>query len=303
SSSTGPSFSSQTIHGTGSAPATVAPPAAEGFSAVRLVWMLSDGTCAPSARSWPDGSQWFAPALKRLAEMFVGASAQWSKVVQTLDPKLRFGSYHATHGTVRPAPAKSIDGASASAVGSMLSDAGEPWVTHWPFLKARTKICCDRPTFCSNVAQGTALLPATTVPPATSTRPASWLGSIMLAESSFTWPPRDTRAPDAGQVAASTPASSVTRRRMRNPRLISRAPLPSGARRAHVFPLSAGAPRLDDVASTSRYGRRDGSDRRVSAASVARDRVRRPTGSPGRMGASRRGTFQSPQASCVQVHT
>jgi hypothetical protein len=46
------------IHGTGSFPAAVALPATEGFSAVRFVWMLSDGTCAPSARSWPDGSHW-----------------------------------------------------------------------------------------------------------------------------------------------------------------------------------------------------------------------------------------------------
>src|SRR5439155_213547 len=81
------------------------------------------------------------PALKRLAKMFVGRAVHTIGLppVHTppWPPKLRFGSYHATHGTVRPAPAKSIDGASASTVGSMLSDAGEPWVTHWPFLKAR----------------------------------------------------------------------------------------------------------------------------------------------------------------------
>src|SRR5213596_4259319 len=147
------------IQGTGSLPATVAPPATEGFSAVRFVWMLSDGMSAPSERSWPDGSHRFAPALKRLAKMFVGS------------PKWKLGSYHATHGTVRPAPAKSIDGASASTVGAMLSDAGEPWVTHWPFLKARTKICCDRPSFCSNVAHGTGTSPAVIAPPTTSETP------------------------------------------------------------------------------------------------------------------------------------
>ena len=38
-------------HGTGSLPATVAPPATEGFSAVRFVLMFSDGTPAPFARS------------------------------------------------------------------------------------------------------------------------------------------------------------------------------------------------------------------------------------------------------------
>src|SRR2546425_11600205 len=128
------------IQGTGSLPAVVAPPATEGFSAVRSVWMLSDGTCAPSARSWPDGSHRFAPALKRLAKMFVGS------------PRCALGSYQATQGGARPAPAESVDGASASAVESMLSDAGKPSVTQAPFLNARTNICCDLPTFCSNVA-------------------------------------------------------------------------------------------------------------------------------------------------------
>ena len=77
----------------------------------------------------PDGSQRFAAALKRLAKMLVG------------EPKASLGSYHATQGTVRPVPAKSMEGASASFVGSMLSDAGKPCVTHAPFLNARTKIC------------------------------------------------------------------------------------------------------------------------------------------------------------------
>src|SRR6266516_8185076 len=172
-----PSFSSHTTHGTGSAPATAAPPATDGFSAVRSVWMLSDGRWLPPERSCPEGSQRFAPALKRLAKMFVGG------------PKAAFGSYQATHGTVRPAPAKSIDGASASAVGSMLRDAGKPWVTQAPFLKARTKICCVRPSFCSNVAHGTGTSPAVIAPPTTSETPASWFGAIALARSSFTCEP------------------------------------------------------------------------------------------------------------------
>src|SRR5439155_8905390 len=54
-----PSFSSHVTHGTGSFPATVAPPATEGFSAVRSVWMLREGN--PLPRSCPDGSQRFAP--------------------------------------------------------------------------------------------------------------------------------------------------------------------------------------------------------------------------------------------------
>src|SRR5437764_8517867 len=122
------------IQGTGSLPAIVAPPATEGFSAVRFVWMLSDGIPAPSARSGPDGSHRFAPALKRLAKIFVGS------------PKWTFGSYQATQGTVRPAPAKSIDGASASTVGSMLSDAGEPCVTHAPVWDARERLRRETPS-------------------------------------------------------------------------------------------------------------------------------------------------------------
>src|SRR5881396_3952642 len=104
--------------------------------------MLREGRLPP--RAWPEGSQTLAAALKRLAKMFVGQC------------RTALGSYHATHGTVRPAPAKSIDGASASTAGSMLSDAGNPCVTQAPFLNARTKICCPPPaTLCSNVAHGT----------------------------------------------------------------------------------------------------------------------------------------------------
>src|SRR5256885_12886327 len=122
--------------------------------------MLSDGRCS-GPRPWPEGSQRLAAVLKRLAKMFVG---QWAA---------SFGSYHATHGTVRPVSAKSIDGASASWVWSMLSDAGEPCVTHAPFLKARTKICCaPSRSFCSKVAHGTVTLPAVTAPPTTSEAPA-----------------------------------------------------------------------------------------------------------------------------------
>src|SRR4029077_3245375 len=97
-----PSCSFHTTHGTGSFPATVAPPATDGSSAVRSVWMLSDGIRPPAVRSWPEGSHTFAPTLKRLAKMLVG------------EPKASLGSYHATQGTVRPVPAKSMEGASAS---------------------------------------------------------------------------------------------------------------------------------------------------------------------------------------------
>src|SRR2546429_10032740 len=103
------------IQGTGSSPATVAPPATEGFSAVRFVWMLSDGIPAPSARSWPDGSHRFAPALKRLAKICVGS------------PKWTFGSYQATQGTVRPAPAETVGGASAPTARAAVRGGRAPW--------------------------------------------------------------------------------------------------------------------------------------------------------------------------------
>jgi len=137
--------------------------------------------------------------LKRLAKMFVES------------PSCALGSYQATQGVARPGPAKSIDGASATTVGVMLSDAGRPSVTQAPFLNARTKICCQRPTFCSNVAHGIWTLPATTVPPATSTRPASWLGSIEFVGSSFTWAPfggSDTKAAEAGGARSSARQAS-----------------------------------------------------------------------------------------------
>src|SRR5437016_12156934 len=202
-----PSFSSQVTQGTGSLPATAEPPATDGCSAVRTVWMLSEGRWS-GPRPWPEGSQRLAAALKRLAKMFVG------------QPAAALGSYHATHGTVRPAPAKSIDGASASSVWSMLSDAGNPCVTQAPFLNARTKICCSpSATFCSNVAHGTSSLPAVTAPPATSETPASWFGSIALARSLFTCEPlagsgrKAARAAGAASTAARAARPPIVRRR------------------------------------------------------------------------------------------
>src|SRR5438093_5683879 len=202
-----PSFSSQVTQGTGSLPATAEPPATDGCSAVRTVWMLSEGRWS-GPRPGPEVSQPFAAALKRLAKMFVG------------QPAAALGSYHATQGTVRPAPAKSIDGASASSVGSMLSDAGDPCVTQAPFLNARTKICCSpSATFCSNVAHGTGTLPAVTAPPATSETPASWFGSIALARSLFTCEPlagsgrKAARAAGAASSAARAARPAIVRRR------------------------------------------------------------------------------------------
>src|SRR5438552_4630745 len=48
-----PSFSSHVTHGTGSLPAMVAPPATEGFPAVRTAWMLRDGR-GSGPRPWRD---------------------------------------------------------------------------------------------------------------------------------------------------------------------------------------------------------------------------------------------------------
>src|SRR5690242_14807597 len=121
--------------------------------------MFSEGTAPLGARFWPSGTHVFAVALKRLAKICL------------TPPNAAFGSYQESHGTVRPAPAKSIDGDSASTSGLMLSD--RPCVTHWPFLNARTKICCELPDFCSNVAHGTRGPPAASEPPTTSDSPAS----------------------------------------------------------------------------------------------------------------------------------
>src|SRR4051812_36276992 len=145
-----PSCSSHATHGTGSAPATAAPPATEGFSASLSVLMFSEGT--PEPRSWPSGCHVLAAAAKRLAKICFAPPSAW------------LGSYQASHGTVRPAPAKSIDGASALTLRSMFRDG--PWVTHLPPLNARTKICCASPgpVSCSNVAQGTRAPPAAREP-------------------------------------------------------------------------------------------------------------------------------------------
>src|SRR6202012_5322447 len=115
-----PSCSSHAPHGTGALPGTVAPPATDGFSASLSVWMFSEGT--PDPRFWPSGTHVLAAAQpgptaaqKRLAKICFSPPSAW------------LGSYHEAQGTLRPAPAKSIEGACASALGSMFRDL--PWVT------------------------------------------------------------------------------------------------------------------------------------------------------------------------------
>src|SRR3954447_15131960 len=159
--------------------------------------MFSDGTLWLGARSCPSGIHWFAAAAKRLAKMLV------------LPPgRLSLGSYQAVHGTERPVPAKSIEGASASLLRSMLSD--WPCVLHTPFLNARTKICCSPLVFCSNPAHGTRMPPAAREPPTTSETPASSLGSMPAATSSLTWAPAGSCWREAPAVAARPSVVSAT---------------------------------------------------------------------------------------------
>jgi hypothetical protein len=159
--------------------------------------MFSDGTLCAGARSWPSGTHLPAAASKRLAKMLVAS------------PRNGLGSYHDTHGTVRPAPAKSMVGASASTLLSMLSDAGEPWVRHWPSLNARTKICCSPAVFCSKVAHGTRAPPAASDPPTTSDRPASRCGSMPATGSSLTCCPGGSPGRAAGAEAAASPKDAI----------------------------------------------------------------------------------------------
>ena len=108
--------------------------------------MFSDGTrtlLPPVPRFWPAKIHlfWFtSPVLsKRLAKMLL-----------LLKPVPVVFSYHVAHGTVRPAPAKSIAGASASWPWLKFSDAGNcglalqrpptvpmPRVVHAPAAKDR----------------------------------------------------------------------------------------------------------------------------------------------------------------------
>src|SRR6185436_15241684 len=247
-----PSFSCQATHGTGSLPATAAPPTSAGFSAVRSVWMFSDVTTWPGARSWPSGTHTFAVALNRLAKMFVFPPGRFE-----------FGSYHAVHGTLRPVPAKSIEGASASWFAWMLSD--WPWVTQRPFLKARTKICCEGPVFCSNAAHGTFGAPGTREPPTTSDTPASWLGSMPTAGSSLTWVPsagRPTTAADAVPANASTTTRTAGARRRRWNSRDMKPPARSstgwGLQRPRTQPPGVPPPPCSPSHSAGRRGRRAG---------------------------------------------
>ena len=194
-----PSSSCQATHGTGSAPATAAPPTTAGSSASRSVLMLSDGTCG--ARACPSGTHVFAAEHAALT----AAQKRLAKTC-SFPPSGALGSYQASHGTVRPAPAKSIDGASASTVLSMLR-AG-PCVTHCPFLKARTKMSCALPDLCSNVAHGSRAAPARE-PPVTSDTPALWAGSIPAAGSALTWVPFAGRATNAAYPVAAAPRTAA----------------------------------------------------------------------------------------------
>ena len=74
-----PSSSSQATHGTGSLPATAAPPATEGFSASLSVLMFSDGMPAP--RSWPSGCQRFSGRDEAAGEDLLLATERSARLV------------------------------------------------------------------------------------------------------------------------------------------------------------------------------------------------------------------------------
>src|SRR5215831_4848833 len=141
--------SCQVTQGPGLVGSTAEPPATEGFSADWSVWMFSEGTGTlppPVPRLWPAKIHlpWFAsPVLsKRLAKTFL-----FPKPVPVVF------SYQVAQGTVRPAPAKSIAGASPSWPWSKLSEPLNcglalerpptvplPRVVHLPPAKEREKI-------------------------------------------------------------------------------------------------------------------------------------------------------------------
>ena len=192
-------------HGPGLVGSTAEPPATDGFSASWSVWMFSDGTSGPLPplpRLWPAKIHlpWFAsPVLsKRLANTLL-----LPKPVPVVF------SYQVAHGTVRPAPAKSIEGASPSWPWSKFSDPENcglaldrpptvplPRVVHAPFANERANIwsagglgpfvSCWR-----KIAHGTAGLPAVSAPPTTSALVGSsplTLNALLIpaAGSSFT---------------------------------------------------------------------------------------------------------------------
>ena len=194
--------SCQVTHGPGLVGSAVEPPATEGFSASWFVWMFSDGTSVPLPplpRLWPAKIHlpWFAsPVLsKRLANTLLLPK-----------PVPLVFSYHVAHGTVRPAPAKSIDGASPSWPWSKFSDPGNfglalerpptvplPRVVQAPFANDRENTWSADPlaSCWRKIAHGTAGLPAVSAPPTTSALVGSsplTLNALLIpaAGSSFT---------------------------------------------------------------------------------------------------------------------
>jgi hypothetical protein len=108
------SVSCQVIHGPGLLPATVVPPATDGFSASWSVWMFSEGTSTlPPPMPRP------CPANRHLPDE---ASNRLAKMLLLPNPVPVVFSYQVAHGTVRPAPAKSIAGASPSTDWSKFSE-------------------------------------------------------------------------------------------------------------------------------------------------------------------------------------
>ena len=111
------SVSCQVIHGPGLVGSTAEPPATDGFSASCVVWMLIDGTSTPLERTAilsgedPLALVGVAGVIEAAREDVVVAEAGAEGVLVPGRP-----------GTVRPAPAKSIDGASPSCFWLKFSD-------------------------------------------------------------------------------------------------------------------------------------------------------------------------------------
>ena len=103
-------ISCQVTHGPGAAGLTAEPPATAGFSASSLVWMFSDGTgTAPAPRAAALAGE---DPLALVGVTRVVKAAGEDVLLPKTAPVV--SSYQVAHGTVRPAPAKSIAGASPS---------------------------------------------------------------------------------------------------------------------------------------------------------------------------------------------
>ena len=181
--------------------------------------MLSDGH-PPRPRSWPSGSQRSAPRRVEAAREDLGSATERGVGLIPGDPR----DCAARAGEVDRRCLGLDPGADVErrALRDPLA----------PFLNARTKICWELPTVCSNVAHGTRAAPASE-PPAMSERPAFWVGSMPAVGSLLTCcplPGSPSRSAAAVAPAARTPAAArITARRASRPAARDRRPSPPGS--------------------------------------------------------------------------